>query len=189
MDKLIWYDSDGRINCRRGYEVALARLASYEATGMMPDEIVKMGMAYEDSKRYSGRLELKLMPYLNIGLSPDELKALMLASAGTCVAEIKAFDGVAIDRLCDLAEADKDGRVVVLPAKTVFELTWDARPDCDLVCPVSIDDQGCCNFCEHGELCIYERKCRQEHIEQIGKTVFLTREEAEAALEAMKDGN
>lgn len=60
MDKLIWYDSDGRINCRRGYEVALARLASYEATGMMPDEIVKMGMAYEDSKRYSGRLELKL---------------------------------------------------------------------------------------------------------------------------------
>lgn len=60
MDKLIWYDSDGRINCRRGYEVALARLASYEATDMMPDEIVKMGMAYEDSKRYSGRLELKL---------------------------------------------------------------------------------------------------------------------------------
>lgn len=60
MDKLIWYDEDGRINCRRGYEVALARLASYEATGMMPDEIVKMGMAYEDSKRYSGRLELKL---------------------------------------------------------------------------------------------------------------------------------
>ena len=60
MDKLIWYDNDGRINCRRGYEVALARLASYEATGMMPDEIIKMGMAYEDSKRYSGRLELKL---------------------------------------------------------------------------------------------------------------------------------
>ena len=82
MDKLIWYDSDGRINCRRGYEVALARLASYEATGMMPDEIVRMGMAYEDSKRYSGRLELKLMPYLNIGLSPDELKALMLATRG-----------------------------------------------------------------------------------------------------------
>lgn len=28
--------------------------------GLTPDEIVKMGMAYEDSKRYSGRLELKL---------------------------------------------------------------------------------------------------------------------------------
>ena len=60
MDKLTWYDEDGRLYCRRGYEVALARLASYEATELMPDEIVKMGMMFEDSKRYSGRLELKL---------------------------------------------------------------------------------------------------------------------------------
>ena len=29
MDKLTWYDNDGGIMCRRGYEVALARLASY----------------------------------------------------------------------------------------------------------------------------------------------------------------
>ena len=41
MDKLTWYDEDGRLYCRRGYEVALARLASYEATELMPDEIVK----------------------------------------------------------------------------------------------------------------------------------------------------
>ena len=61
MDKLTWYDEDGRLYCRRGYEVALARLASYEATELMPDEIVKMGMMFEDSKRYSGRLELKLV--------------------------------------------------------------------------------------------------------------------------------
>lgn len=60
MDKLTWYDEDGRLYCRRGYEVALARLASYEATELMPDEIVKMGMMFEDSKRYSGRLELFL---------------------------------------------------------------------------------------------------------------------------------
>ncbi len=33
MDKLTWYDNDGGIMCRRGYETALARLASYEATG------------------------------------------------------------------------------------------------------------------------------------------------------------
>lgn len=39
MDKLIWYDNDGRIMCRRGYEVALARLASYEATGLMPEQV------------------------------------------------------------------------------------------------------------------------------------------------------
>ena len=175
MDKLIWYDSDGRINCRRGYEVALARLASYEATGMMPDEIVRMGMAYEDSKRYSGRLELKLMPYLNIGLSPDELKALMLASAGTCVAEIKAFDGIAIDRLCDLAEADRDGRVVVLPCKvgdTVYRIfnPPGRKPVISAHTLMSVD-------------------YIVRWLDKFGKTVFLTREKAEKALEEMEDGN
>lgn len=39
MDKLTWYDEDGRLYCRRGYEVALARLASYEATGLTPDQV------------------------------------------------------------------------------------------------------------------------------------------------------
>lgn len=90
------------------------------------------------------------------------------------------------DRLRELAEADKDGRVVVLPAKIVFELTWDAGPDCDLACPVSIDGHGCCDFCDNGELCIHESKCRQENIEQIGKTVFLPREEAEKVLKTME---
>lgn len=39
---------------------AANKLSSYEDVGLDPKEIVKMGMAYEDSKRYSGRLELKL---------------------------------------------------------------------------------------------------------------------------------
>ena len=96
---------------------------------------------------------------------------------------LKSIEGIVpFDRLLELADADRAGRLVVLPVKTVFELVWDAGPDCDLVCPVSIDGHGCCDFCDKSELCIYERKCLQEHIEQIGKTVFLTREEAEAAL-------
>lgn len=85
------------------------------------------------------------------------------------------------DEFGELRRAWLDGRVVILPAKTVYELTWDAGPDCDLICPVSVDGEGCCSFCDKGELCVYERKCRQEHIEQLGKTVFLTREEAERA--------
>ena len=55
MDKLTWYDEDGRLYCRRGYEVALARLASYEATELMPDEIVKMGMMFEDTSTAASR--------------------------------------------------------------------------------------------------------------------------------------
>lgn len=63
--------------------------------------------------------------------------------------EIRKLPGVSeaeIDRMKELAEADKEGRVVVLPCKTVYEPTWDAGPDCDLCCPVSIDGQGCCDF-------------------------------------------
>lgn len=78
---------------------------------------LKMGMAYADSKRYSGRLELKLKPYLDIGLEPPELKALKLASIGKAVAEITEFDGVPIDRLRELAKAEKEGRLVVQPDK------------------------------------------------------------------------
>lgn len=87
-----------------------------------------------------------------------------------------------LDRLRELVEADREGRCVVLPATTVFELTWDAGPECDMICPVSIDGEGQCDFCDHGQMFVYERKCTQELAEQIGKNVFLTREEAEAAL-------
>ena len=123
------------------------------------------------------RLCSRLSSYEDTVLEPEQ------------VAELKSFtqDGIhKVDdgwkHVQDLLQAEHDGMLVVLPAKTVFELVWDAGPDCDLVCPVSIDGHGCCDFCDKGELCIYERKCLQEHIEQIGKTVFLTREEAEAAL-------
>ena len=74
---------------------------------------------------------------------------------GPQCASIDGFAGITACR--ELAEADRDGRLVVLPAKTVFELTWDAGPDCDLICPVSVDGEGCCSFCDKGELCIYER--------------------------------
>lgn len=87
-----------------------------------------------------------------------------------------------LDRLRELAQADREGRCVVLPAKTVFELVWCAGEGCDMVCPVSIDGKGCCEFCDHGTLIVEEVPCRQEHIERIGADVFLTRAESEAAL-------
>ena len=49
MDKLTWYDNDGRIMCRRGYEVALARLASYEATGLMPEQVANAKVIIESA--------------------------------------------------------------------------------------------------------------------------------------------
>ena len=71
-------------------------------------------------------------------------------------------------RLRELAEADRDGRLVVLPCKvgdTVYILhrTFD------------------------GADVVGETELWWTDIPQLGKTVFLTREEAEKALEAMKD--
>lgn len=127
----------------------------------------------------------RLKAYEDTGLEPAEV----LSMHGEWYAMMTALNSIGggYGRLRELAEADKDGRLVVLPCKTVFELTWDAGPECDLVCPVSIDGNGCCDFCDKGKLFAYERPCCQEHIERLGKTVFLTREEAEKALEAMKD--
>lgn len=124
----------------------------------------------------------RLKQYEDSGLSPI-----------ACEEARKIEDGLSeydysIERMLDLMCADKDGRVAVLPAKTVYELTWDAGPNCDGICPVSINGVGCCDFCDAGELCIYEVPCKQEHIERIGKDVFLTREEAERELAEYKNG-
>lgn len=129
-------------------------LREYLAAGLTPDESVKMGMAYEDSKRYSGRLELKLRPYLDIGISPAEL-----------------------------AEADKDGRVVVLPCKVGDKLyrVFDGNIS-------EHEVQNMKYFARQGRLGIDMTPFFPDAEKSIGKTVFLTREEAEAALEAMRNG-
>ena len=76
--------------------------------------------------------------------------------------------GGGYERLRQLAEADKAGRLVVLPCKvgdTVYTLlrTFD------------------------GADVVGETELWWTDIPQLGKTVFLAREEAEKALEAMKD--
>lgn len=97
-------------------------------------------------------------------------------------------------RLRELAEADKDGRVVVLPCKVGEKLWVIGRdsvpremeleaPDIRTVC--TDEDNLCMATCNRKPdgFCAY--RLRNDGA-SIGKTVFLTREEAEKALEAMK---
>ena len=102
-----------------------------------------------------------------------------------------------LDKLEQLAEADKDGRVVVLPCK-VGDTVWVTgrdnvpremeleAPDIRVVC--TDEDNLCMSTCNRKPdgFCAY--RLRNDGAD-VGKTVFLTREEAEKALEAMKDGN
>ena len=135
-------------------------LAAYKDTGLEPEEIERIVDAY--GRGYTLRTE-----------SAERLEI---------VREIKA------DRLRELVQAEQDGRLVVLPQKTVWELTMDAGPDCDMKCPVDAWDESLgCDLCSKAKQFAYERPCTQDLLKELGKTVFLNREEAEAAL-ALKGG-
>ena len=100
---------------------------------------------------------------------------------------LKAYEDIAelcggFDRLRELAEADKDGRVVVLPCKVgdklyrvfageIFEHRVGSMKYFAIQGRWDIETYPFCPCVESS----------------IGKTIFLTREEAEKALEAIKD--
>ena len=102
---------------------------------------------------------------------------------------------LASDRLIEIFKAEADGRLLVLPCKvgdTVYVIDWYL--DCD------IDGQGVCDdyekggdiacgYCHHNYVkkFVSKRQYESQKIEDFGKTVFLTREEAEAALAADKN--
>jgi hypothetical protein len=60
----------------------------------------------------------RLAAYEDSGLEPESVEALKLSMMGKAISEITEFNGLPIDRLRELAEADKDGRVAVLPVGT-----------------------------------------------------------------------
>ena len=90
-------------------------------------------------------------------------------------------------RLAAYEDMEERGLLVRLPQKTVYTIGYGKGKNCDNLCPVSIDGVGCCSLCDHGELIICEEECNQTHLPHIGKTVFLTREEAEAACKLFKE--
>lgn len=138
------------------------------------------------------RLVERLAAYEDTGLEPEEVSALVKDWSDLCTI-IGECGG--IDRLRELAEADKDGRLVVLPCK-VGDTVWVTRNPWTgelLKKPLDAYVNGMKMY-SHGlyvNLLFDTRKIngtRDYEINHIGKTVFLTREEAEKALEAMKNG-
>lgn len=107
---------------------------------------------------------------------------------------LKAYEDIAelcggFDRLRELAEADKDGRVVVLPCKvgdTVYmiERIFDIDNGvCDEICARKVIGHGGNNLNKlwligSGGICNVSI-----FVSEFGKTVFFTREEAERALQ------
>ena len=86
-------------------------------------------------------------------------------------------------RLRELAEADNAGRLVVLPCKVGDGLWTFCSHPVEQVYSFTVTDISTLN----GRTMLNTSRCGVIDAREIGKTVFLTREEAEKALEAMKD--
>lgn len=149
---------DGACSQRKVWE----RLTAYEDTGLTPEEVLPKDKADE--------IALKLMR----------------------LADLESF--CSYTRLRELAEADKDGRLAVLPCKvgdTLWVIGRDnvlrkmelEAPDIRTVC--TDEDNLCMSTCNRKPdgFCAY--RLRNDGAD-IGKTVFLTCEEAERALEGRK---
>jgi hypothetical protein len=126
---------------------------------------------------------LSLAAYEDTGLTPESVEALKLSMMGKAIAEIKEFNGLPVDRLRELAEADKDGRVVVLPCKLGDGLWTFCSHPVEQVYSFTVTDISTLN----GRTVLNTSRCGVIDARDVGKTVFRTREEAEKALEAMKD--
>ena len=145
-----------------------------------PDEPTGLlALLYTAAWSYA-ELRGRLMQYEDTGLEPA-----MCANYKTFEDEAIS-KGVPFKRIVKLMEADKDGRLVVLPCKvgdTVYFRTYDCNGTVDL----GIQPHKVTAIVGHAIV-------RGGYTDvgllpgQYGVSWFLTREEAEKALEAMKDG-
>ena len=157
---------------------------------VFPEELV--GVTLVPDNPIMHKLLRRLSAYEDTGLTPEEVSALIKDWSDLCTV-IGECGG--IDRVKELAEVDKDGRVVVLPCKVGEKLWVIGRdnvpremaleaPDIRTVC--TDEDNLCMSTCNRKPDGFRAYRLRNDGAD-VGKTVFLTREEAEAALEATKD--
>ncbi len=131
----------------------------------------------------------RLAAYEDTGLEPEAVETVKLALAAKHLVDLETLNNAPISRLVELAEADKDGRVLILPCKVgdpVWRIVRDGEPH------ITRDEVRDMYFADDMTLCVELVGGRVTFTEKFGKTVFLTREEAERALQEMegkKDGN
>lgn len=133
----------------------------------------------------SGVAAKRLAAYEDTGLEPEEIfSAVDMAKIACALHELNIYKELGpIDRLRELKQADDEGRCVVLPTKldqTIYQ--WRIGDDCP-----SVSRLDGVQINADGEI-TYPIWCGHLTPGDFGKTVFLTREEAEAALRREQDG-
>ena len=120
----------------------------------------------------------RLAAYEDTGLTPVEIKSMQeehfsgleMAKLHSALMELKKYQ-----------EADKDGRLVVLPCKVGDGLWTFCSHPVEQVYSFTVTDISTLN----GRTMLNTSRCGVIDARDVGKTVFLIREEAEKALEAM----
>ena len=137
------------------------------------------GVSKDVLRQIIRQLYSALAAYEDTGITAEEITA--TASLPMFVKVTSAALGTTPDRLRELAEADRAGRLVVLPCKVGDKLyrVFDGNIS-------EHEVQNMKYFARQRRLGIDMTPFFPDAEKFIGKTVFLTREEAEAALEAMK---
>ena len=131
--------------------------------------------------------EIKLEPcqtlreYLNTGLTPEQCE-----SAKVIIESAFSDDTSKAERIRELLKADRDGRLVVLPCK-VGDVVYGFHGEKTILPMVAkwieTNTDGWCIAVQYTPMAP-----RFYRFSDFGKTVFLTREEAEKALAEM-EGN
>jgi hypothetical protein len=126
------------------------------------------------------RLKDRLAAYEDTGLTPGEIKSMQgehfsgleMAKLHSALMELKKYQ-----------EADKDGRLVLLPCKVGDGLWTFCSHPVEQVYSFTVTDISTLN----GRTMLNTSRCGVIDARDVGKTVFLTREEAEKALEAIQN--
>lgn len=175
MERLTKYDTDGQamMDCQK---------CEADWTGKHGKPMADCTALY-----CRNRLLDRLVEYEDTERTPEEID-MDHEAAETLRQLCQNYD---LDRLEKLAEADRAGRLAVLPCKagdTVYEVT--SRKTISEYRVKAIRVELFCTFIEWDIVAGFvDKSIFGVPVDEIGKTVFLTREEAKAALEAMKDGN
>ncbi len=123
----------------------------------------------------------KLKAYEDLGLDPEEYERAL--SADIMVRVAAGALGVPAEALRDMVELWKAGRLMVLPCKVGDELWTFCSHPVEQVYSFAVTDISTLN----GRTMLNTSRCGVIDARDVGKTVFPTREEAEKALEAMKN--
>ena len=141
------------------------------------------GVSKDVLRQIIRQLYSALAAYEDTGMTPEEVSALKslvdyaLEKSKTLAEQLEL-----LNRIQELAEADRDGRLVVLPCKVGDELWTFCSYPVEQVYSFTVTHISTLN----GRTMLNTSRCGVIDARDVAKTVFPTREEAEKALEAME---